>query len=76
MTRETRLRRKAGRQGLTLRKSDSHDPDAPSFGSYWLVAANVNSLVLGGEWGVDLDAVEEFLTGDEDDRVDGESETP
>lgn len=64
--REARLRRKAGGQGLTLRRSRSRDSEARDFGSYWLVATNLNA-VLGGEWGVDLDAVEEFL-GDEGDE--------
>jgi hypothetical protein len=60
--RENRLRRMAARQGLELRKSRRRDPRALDYGRYWLVIASINGLALGGEWGVSLDEVEDYLT--------------
>lgn len=60
--RENRLRRMAERQGLELRKSRRRDPRALDFGGYWLIDARLGGVVLGGEFGVDLDAVEAHLT--------------
>jgi hypothetical protein len=66
-TRETRLRRMAQRQGLILRKSRRRDPRAVDYGSYILVDANTNAVVVGGvdgafQHGPDLDVIERALT--------------
>jgi hypothetical protein len=61
--RENHLRRVARRRGLNLTKSRRRDPQALDYGHYWITNPyNSNALVLGGEWGADLDEVEEFLT--------------
>lgn len=62
--RENRLRRAAHRQGMTLRKSRRRDVWAVDHGAYWLMAHQHNALVLGGEFGTDLDAVEAYLLDD------------
>ncbi|MBA3260918.1 MAG: hypothetical protein H0T69_00280 [Thermoleophilaceae bacterium] len=66
-TRETRLRRMAKRQGLTLRKSPRRDPRAYDYGSYILVDLD-NNVVVGGvdgffQHGPDLDEIERALMG-------------
>jgi len=61
--RENRLRRMADRQGLMLRKSRRRDPRAVDYGNYWLIDPEINGLVAGGQWGIDLDEVEAWLTG-------------
>lgn len=68
-SRETRLRRMAARQGLTLRKSPRRDPRAIDYGSYILVDRD-NVVVVGGtdgffEHGPDLDAIERALRDDD-----------
>jgi hypothetical protein len=70
--RENRLRRAAERQGLRLEKSKRRDPNALDFGGYWLIdgpaydreADNYRSrvVVVGGDYGTDLDGIEEYLT--------------
>lgn len=60
--RENRLRRAASRQGLGLQKSRRRDPRALDYGGYWLFDISTNGLVAGGEWGMSLDEVEEWLT--------------
>lgn len=70
--RENRLRRMAERQGLRLEKSRRRDPRALDYGNYWLVegpaptqgGANWRSRrpIVGGDYGADLDAIEEVLT--------------
>jgi hypothetical protein len=66
--RENRLRRMARRQGFALRKSRTRDPYAISFGRYWLVDVELNAAMVGDQWGVDLDAIEAFLTARRRDR--------
>jgi len=61
--RQNRLRRKAQRQALLLRKSRRRDPDAIDYRSYWLTDASTGGLVAGGEFGMTLDEVELYLTG-------------
>lgn len=63
---ENLLRRMAARQGLTLRKSRRRDPLALDYGAYWLVqivGRHKEHIVLGGEWGTDLDSIEAYLIG-------------
>ncbi len=60
--RENRLRRMAWRQGLLLRKSRRRDPRALDYGAYWLVDASINGIVAGGQFGVSLDDIEDYLT--------------
>jgi hypothetical protein len=62
--RENRLRRMAERQGLVLRKSRRRDPRAVDYGMFWLVDAATNALVAGGQFGMNIDSVEEWLTTD------------
>jgi hypothetical protein len=65
--RENRLRRMADRQGLRLEKSRRRDPQALTFGTYRLVDLFTRALVLGDvnhSYGLDLDEVEKYLTGD------------
>jgi hypothetical protein len=68
--RENRLRRMAERQGLRLEKSRRRDPRAVDFGTYQLVNARSNALVAGSRswgYGLDLDEVEAYLVGEDDD---------
>lgn len=59
--RENRMRRMAQRQGLRLIKSKRRDPRAVDFGQFWLVDIYTNGAVTGGQFGISLDEVEEFL---------------
>ena len=68
-TRETRIRRKANRQGLQLVKSRLRDPDALGYGRYMLVDADTNlALQYDGMVGPTgqpnwtLDEIEKWLT--------------
>jgi len=61
--RENRLRRAAGRQGLRLIKSRRRDSRAVDYGRYWI--SGENRALLTSEYGVTLDEVEEFLSGEE-----------
>ena len=65
--RENRLRRMADRQGLTVEKCRRRDPRAIGFATYRVVASD-GSVVAGDEheYGLDLDGVEAFLTGDDE----------
>jgi hypothetical protein len=67
---EQRLRRMADRQGLALQRSRRRDPHALGFGTYQLV--NERGRVVAGDrqrgYGLTLDQVEAFLTGEEADR--------
>ena len=81
-TRVTRLRRRAERQGLELRKSRRRDPLAKDYGLYWVVdpdaeQANDPDWPFQGPgrpahhfpWkGAELDEVEEFLATRPEDR--------
>ena len=58
----------ADRQGLYLRKSRRRDPGALDFGSYWLIDLRTNTLVAGGQWGMGLDEIEEWLTTDAEEE--------
>lgn len=65
--RESRLRRMAERQGLRLAKSRCRDESTAGFGTYMLADAATNAVVLmewdlPGGYGLDLDAVEQYLT--------------
>jgi hypothetical protein len=69
--RENRLRRMAERQGLALHKSRRRDPRALGYGGYMLVDVATNSVVAGeldSPRALTLDEVDEYLTGDNDDR--------
>ena len=60
--RENRLRRMAGRQGLTLHKSRRRDPRAVDFGAYWL--ADERDRLVAGER-MTIEEIERYLTGGE-----------
>jgi len=60
--RENRLRRAAGRQGLRLIKSRRRDPRAVDYGRYWITGEH--RMLLTSEYGVTLDEVEEYLSGE------------
>ncbi len=65
--RENRLRRMAERQGLQLRKSRRRDQRASDYCIYRLVDARTNFVVayVGYcDYGLGLDDVEGYLTGD------------
>lgn len=67
--RENRVRRMAERQGLRLEKSRRRDPRALGYGTYQLVDPNRNTIVAGDNergYGLDLEAVEGQLTGEQD----------
>lgn len=69
--RENRLRRMAERQGLALRKSRRRDPRAIDYDKYALIDPNRNWIVAGvagtGRFEWDLDDVEAYLLGEEDE---------
>ena len=56
-----RLRRAAQRQGLKLTKSRRRDPRALDYARYWLLDLKTESVVVGGERGVAMEAVARFL---------------
>ena len=60
--RENRLRRAANRQGWILRKCRRRDQQAVDFGRYWLIDMQHNMVVSGGQFGMDLEEVEEILS--------------
>ena len=60
-TRETRLRRMAERQGLTIRKSRRRDPRAIDYGRWWVVHSNTDRRLVEL---MDTDAVERYLNGE------------
>jgi hypothetical protein len=62
--RENRIRRMAQRQELTIRKSRRRDPRAVDYGKYWVFEATTDVLVAGGQSGLNLDGVEDWLTTD------------
>ena len=66
--RENRLRRMADRRGYALEKSRRRDPDAVTYGTYQLVDANTNTLVLAADtrfgYGCTLDEIGKFLNAD------------
>jgi hypothetical protein len=62
--RENRIRRMAHRQGLTIHKSRRRDPGAVDYDKYWVFEASSDVLVAGGEAGLNLDGVEDWLTTD------------
>jgi hypothetical protein len=59
--RENRVRRMAQRQGLRMIKSKRRDPRAVDYGRFWLADIYTNGAVTGGQFGISLDEVEEFL---------------
>jgi hypothetical protein len=65
--RENRLRRKAQRQGLELRRNKIRDTDAPGYGMYQLWRTSTRGLAkpVGGNVWRDLDGIERQLTGSE-----------
>jgi hypothetical protein len=63
--RENRLRRMAARQGIRLVKSRRRDPQALDYGQFWLVDIEANLQLTGGQFGISLDKVEDWLTAEE-----------
>jgi hypothetical protein len=66
--RENRLRRMAERQGLRLERSPRRDPNDLGYGTYQLIHTYTRAVVHAGHDdqtgdGLDLDDVEEYLTG-------------
>lgn len=63
--RESRLRRAAARQGLSVAKSSRRNTQAPDFGTYMLTDPHTNAVVALGllsGYGLTLDDVETELT--------------
>lgn len=54
----------AERQDLMLRKSRRRDARAVDYGSYWIIEPHRNLLYAGGQFGMSLDEVEEWLTAE------------
>lgn len=70
---EIRVRNKARRQGLALRKSRRRDPQALDYGGHWLVPASqsngkITRIVYGGRHGTTLEDVEAWLDTPRDQR--------
>jgi len=64
--RESRVRRAAARQGLTLQKSRRHAPETSDRDRYRLLNAYTNYVVHGtGDSGSSLEAIEGYLALDE-----------
>jgi len=61
-TRETRLRRMAERQGLTIRKSRRRDPRAIDYGRWWVVHSNTDRRLVEL---TDIDSLERYLMGED-----------
>lgn len=61
---EARLRRKAGRQGLIMRKCRARDPRQSAFDTYGLTDTNNHVVLSDGStaYGVSLEAVANYLT--------------
>ena len=59
-----RLRRAAARQCLQLRKSHRRDPRALDYGRFWLTNLETGIVVLGGQYGVTIDAAARYLGED------------
>lgn len=64
-TYESKVRRAAKRQGLTLVKSRRRDPRAADYRSYWLMDERTRWLVAGGEFGWFLNEVHARLVSDD-----------
>ena len=63
--RENRARRMAARQGLQLVKSRARDPMSLSYGAYWLIDPNANTIKAGDPHrGTTLEAAEAWLRGE------------
>ncbi len=61
--REARLRRRAARHGLTIRKSRRRGAfHANGFGGYMIIDASTNGVVGGARFDLDLDDVERSLS--------------
>jgi hypothetical protein len=61
--RESRLRSKARRQGLRIHKSRIRTPNADDLGGYRLVDSDLNLVIAGERFDLDLDGVEKYLSG-------------
>jgi hypothetical protein len=66
-SRETRLRRMAERQGLTITKSRRRDPRAIDYGRWWVVQSGGDRRVVEL---TDIDALERYLEGEGRPRTD------
>lgn len=67
--RENRLRRMADRQGLRLVKSSRRDPFALGYGTFRIDTKDGQTLIGDREtYGLDPDAVEQWLTTRREDR--------
>jgi len=64
--REDRLRRRADRQGLALRKSRAR-PSMDNHGGYMIVEAYTTAVVAGQRFDLDLDEVEAYLLDEEEE---------
>lgn len=65
-SRENRLRRKAARLGMIIRKSRVRYPHLDNLGGYALIDARRNYVIAGVRWDLGLDEVEGIL--DEKER--------
>jgi hypothetical protein len=58
---EDRLRRRASRKGLRLKKHRTRRPRAFEYGRFLIVAPEINGVVAGSPWRLSLDDVETEL---------------
>ncbi len=59
--RENRLRKYAHRLGLILKKSRAKRRDTDTYPGYMIINAENHIVEAGGQFGLDLDAVEKYL---------------
>lgn len=57
---ESRLRRKARSQGLTLTRSRCRTPEAPEYGRYFISDSTTQAL-LTSQFGITLDEADDWL---------------
>jgi hypothetical protein len=48
---------------MRLLKTRRRDEHALDFGHYWLTDNRTRAVIVGGEWGVSLEEIEEELSG-------------
>jgi hypothetical protein len=68
---ETRLRLRARRKGLVIKKSRRRKPDSPGFGGYMLFDVDTNSVLVGNDgfaYSATLEEIERYLKTDKRPR--------
>jgi len=63
-TLEARLRSRARRKGLVIKKSRSRNPNSAGFGGYMLFDVDANSVLIGNDgfaYSATLEEIEQYL---------------